>query len=491
MASKVSERKSYFKFPLLQEKQRSVRVSDMQHQMGELYEELRRAKDERCRALEELAELKKMDGDFKDTIRPRELQDLKAQDSERKMLELMIFQTKLLEQTNISFEEAKLEIKNLKEIIRKIERSARSESKKVGAFDSANTQEEMMKLRKELRLALEAEDKSKKAMDDFAIALKEVSTDANQAKAQLADRQAELDKAIEEAKNTKSLLESTEQKLMDALNGYDKLKLEYEESVSASKAKEDSFLSCLNVSEEDITKWKQDNSRLNDEWKVAREDNTKLRQIMKEAVNEAIALKEAAEIIRSENFQMKDQLFEKGNSLQQIQQDYESLKVSEVAALDSVRELNDLLASTSVSTSKKTSNLSEFGSFRLPQTTNHDAKARRSLNIFSSEKWKPNDNSIWNGRRHSVGEQGMFNGSTFDREKSIESSSIMFSSLRKASDNRVPSSLFSGERGTINTNAFDHLEGIQCKGKDNMNVKKKKTIFGRLGDALRRISFHK
>lgn len=467
----------------------------MQHQMSELHEELKRAKEERRRALEELAELKKVNGDLTDTIRPIELQDVKAKDSESKMLELMVFQTKQLEQTKTSFEEAKLEIKNLKESIRKIERSARmsvrSDSKKVGAFEYVRTQEEMRKLRNELRLALEAEDKSKKAMDDFALALKEVSTDANEAKARLTISKAELEKAIEEAKNTKYLLQSTEQELMDALNGHDKMNLEYEESISASKTKEDSFLSCLKISEEDIIKWKQENSRLNDVWNVAREDNTKLRQIMKQAVNEAIALKEALEIVRSENTQMKDQLFEKGNSFQQIQQDYESLKVSEATALDSIRELNNLLASASVTDSKKPSKFSEFGSFRLPRATNHDAKARKSLSIFSSERLKPNNNLNWHRRRHSVGEQGMFNSSTFDREKSIESSSVMFSSLRNPSNNQVPSSLVTGERGTIDTNTFDHLEGIQHNNTGDMSLKKKKTVFGVLGDVLRRTSIHK
>lgn len=466
----------------------------MQHQMVELHEALKRAKEERRHALEELAELKKMDGDFTDAIRPLESEDVNAKDSERKMLELMVFQTKQLEQTKISFEEAKLEIKNLKESIRKMERSARmsarSDSKKVGAFESVCNQQEMRKVRNELRLALEAEDKSKIAMDDFAIALKEVSTDANKAKAQLAGSKDELEKAIEEAKNTKSLLQSTEQKLMDALNGYDKMKLEYEESVSTLKAKEDSFLSCIKISEEDIIKWKQENSRVNDLWNVGREDNAKLRQIMKQAVNEAIALKEALEIVQSENSQMKDQLFETGNSLQQIRQDYESLKVSEATALDSIRELNKLVASSSVADSKKPSKFSEFGSFRLPQATNHDAKARKSLTIFSSERWKPNNNLNKHGRRHSVGEQGMFNSTTFDREKSIESSSVMFSSLRNASHNRVPSSLFNGERGIIDADKSDHLEGRQHNNVGDMNLKKK-TVFGLLGDALRRTSFHK
>ncbi|XP_020595959.1 polyamine-modulated factor 1-binding protein 1-like [Phalaenopsis equestris] len=491
MASKVSELKSYFKFPLLQEKQRSVRVSDMQHQVGELHEELKSAKEERQHALEELAELKKMNVDFKGTIRPIELQDTKEKDTERKNLDLMFFRTKQLEQSKISFDG----IKNFKEHFRRMERSARtsskSDSKRNGAFDSVLTQEDMRKLRNELRLASEAEDNSQKAMNDFAIALNEVSAGAHQAKSQLSVTRAELEKATEETQNSKFVLQTTGQKLMDTLNDYDKMKLEYEECISVSKAKEDSFLSCMRNSEEDTAKLKQENSRLNEICKIAKEDNTKLRQIMKEAVNEAIALKEALEIVRGENSQMNDQLFEKENSLQQMQQDYESLQVSKAAALESIREMNTLLASASVADSMKNPKNSDFGSFKLPKSTNHDAKARKSMSIFSSQRWKVDKNPTLNRRRHSVGEPGMFDGESFDREKSIESSSIMFSSLRKASDDRVPSSSFRVEKGTVDTDRTDHSEGTQHNNIVEMNLKKKKTVFGRIGDAIRRASFHK
>lgn len=496
MASKVSERKPYFKLPLFIEKQRSGRVSDTQQQLSELHEELMKAKEEKSRVLEELAELKKTNADSmqsKDKIKLIELQAMKARDSERQMVESMVSQTKQLEQTKISFEEAKLEIRKLNESLRKMERAdtitTSSFFKKDGTFESVSAQEEMGKLRNELRLALEAEEKSKIAMDDFTIVLKEASADVNQVKEELAFIESELDKAREGTILAKSLVQSTEEKIMGALNECDKAKLELEESVSASKSKENSFLSFLKISEVEIAKWKQENSRLNDACRAAREDNAKLREIMKQAVNEAIELKEALESVQSENSQMKDQLFEKGNDLQKIKQESECLKVSEAAALDSARGLNSLLRSAAIADSKRASNLSGIGSFRLSSTTNRDAKVGKGASKSSSERWRPNDNRIWRGPRHSVGEPGVINVSTFDRERSIESNNAMFSSIRNAS--RVPSSLFGDERGMLDSDRLDIVQGIEHSDTGDTNLKKKKTVIGKLGVALSRKSFHR
>ncbi|PKA49108.1 hypothetical protein AXF42_Ash010792 [Apostasia shenzhenica] len=67
---------------------------------------------------------------------------------EKKMLESLVSQTKQLEHTKICLEEAKLEVHTLHETV-----------------------DEIPKLRNNLMLALQAEGKSKKAMDDLALAL--------------------------------------------------------------------------------------------------------------------------------------------------------------------------------------------------------------------------------------------------------------------------------------------------------------------------------
>ncbi|KAG0501991.1 hypothetical protein HPP92_002063 [Vanilla planifolia] len=136
MASKVSELMPFFRLPSMQDLRKSVRVSEAQQQLSDLQQELGRAK-------EELAEMRKVDGESfqsKDKIRLVESQALRAREAERSMLEAMVSQTKQLEQTKISLEESKLEVRNLQDSIRNMEGLA----KKNGSVESV-TQEELRK----------------------------------------------------------------------------------------------------------------------------------------------------------------------------------------------------------------------------------------------------------------------------------------------------------------------------------------------------------
>ncbi|KAL0908599.1 hypothetical protein M5K25_023101 [Dendrobium thyrsiflorum] len=491
--SKVAEWKPFSKFQSFQEKQRSIEVSETQLDLSELHEELRRANEERSLAFEEFVKLKRMNGKSMqdiDKIRLTELQAEKAMESERKMLESMIHQTKQLEQAKISLEEAKLDVRNLQENIRMMQDSTGINRRSLDnneSLEPVGTQEEMRQLRNDLRLALDAEEKSKKAMDDFAIALKEVSTEANQANAELIIIQSELEKTREEAKCDNSLLKSTEQKLVEALDLYDRMKLEYQESVVTWMDKEENMVNCIRISEEHLTKEKQENSRVINAWKNAREENTKLREIIKQAVNEATMVKEALENARNENSQLKNQLFEKENALQKIRHDYDSLKVSEVAALDCVRELKSLLASSSsTKDSNKTSKSSEIGSFRLSKATIHGAKMNKCLKIFPSEKWKPDYYPVSNIRRRSMSESATFKGSILDKDRPHETKKMMRTSSSDISDIQAP--LFNVERGNKSLDKPDDLEGLQFSDTGKESHKKKKTVLGRLGDTLRRRS---
>ncbi|KAK8930988.1 hypothetical protein KSP39_PZI016660 [Platanthera zijinensis] len=462
---------------------RSVRVSETEQQLSELHAELKRAREERSRALEEIAEFKRVSEKSMqgiDKIRLIELQAKKAAESENKMLESMIHQTKQLEQAKISLEETKLELRNLQESIKMMEDLDNKKS-----LDSVGgAQQEMMKLRNDLRLALEAEEESKKAMDSLAVALMEVTSETNYVKIELAKRQSELERTRDEAKSDNILLKIAEQKLLEALDAFDKKNLEYEESVSTWMKKEYYFVSCLRISEEELTKEKQENSRISTSWKVAKEENMKMRDIMKQAVNEAAMVKEALETARNENYQLKNQLFEKEISLQQARQDYESIKVSESAALDRVKELKILFASSSAMDPKKKSNSADVGSFRIAKGVIQNAKMNRCLKIFPSEREKPDYRLIKNHHRHSTGEPAMFGGSSIVvKEGNHETNNTMVSSSSTVSNIRVP--LFCDERGVLNSDKSDRLKMIV-----NGDLKKKKTLLGKLTGSLRRRSNH-
>lgn len=483
---------------------RSVKVSEMQQELSRLQEELKKEKEEKSRGLQELSELKKRvqsqtDGNEslgKSGVVMLEKEVQKAKVSERKMLESLVSQTKQLEQTKISLEEAKLEIRSLQESIRGLQGSAVSASRssrnlgkhldKNGPSDVVRAEEEIGKLRNELKLAMEAEEKSKKAMDDLAIALKEVTTEANQVKERFTRTKSELENVKAEVESSKTLLQTMEEKVQLASEESERLKLELEESTAAWNLKENGFINCVKVSEEEIAKLDQENSKLSDSLRVAREENFKLRDIIKQAINEATVVKEALEIARNENSQLKDLLSEKENALQSIRQDYECLKVSEAAALGSVKELKSLLAATSTVDSSKSVPLFETGSFSQPKESTNDSGGTKGIFRLPSGRWKSEKPRIQNGRRHSIGEPEKFKGSAFDMAGSPEQRDRMLASLSNVSDARIVSSMVVDD--LLDSDEFDHIDRI-----DNapLKQKKKRTILRRFGDMLRRKGLYK
>uniref|UniRef100_A0A0E0AWQ3 Uncharacterized protein n=1 Tax=Oryza glumipatula TaxID=40148 RepID=A0A0E0AWQ3_9ORYZ len=355
-------------------------ASEMQEKLNKLQEELKNEKKEKARALDEIAGLKKKKNENKVTSNGGDdkldlvhrLEQLEgeleaARDSEKKLLVSLGAQTKQLEQTKVSLEEAKLEIASLKDNKKSSEafsalssnpsQPARNLRRRgIMSFSFADPGEvETWSLQRELKLAVEAEEKCKKAMDDLAIALKEQTTDARDAKAKLSLAQSELTNARTEMENSKALLKNTEEKLQVALEEAAQLKFESDELAAASKEKERGLVDCIKMFEGDLIKAKEENNKLIESQRVIRDENSRLREMLKHAVCEANVAKESLEIARAENSQLKEDISEKENTLQSIIQDYESLKVSESAAQSSIGELKDMIDAMFSSESTKTS----------------------------------------------------------------------------------------------------------------------------------------
>ncbi|KAM0952601.1 hypothetical protein DsansV1_C02g0014751 [Dioscorea sansibarensis] len=494
-SSKLFDRKPSIKSSssLLLTEKKAVRVSEMQQQLNMLQDELKKMKEEKSRVLKELTESKRMvsaqnngnDGLklYKDRIEFLELEVEKTKESERKMLESMISQTKLLEQTKISLEEAKLEIRSLKKSLKSTD----------NLVNGGGTEEkDIVVLRNELKSALAAEEKSKKAMDDLAIALKEVTTEMSQVKEKLLITESELDNVRVDALRSKNQLKSVEEKYQAAVEESERLRFELEETVAAWNAKEDGFIDCMKVSEEEISKARQENDKLIDSQRVVREENAKLRDILKQAVNEASVVKETLEIVRNENSHLKDMIAEKEHALQKIRQDYDSLKVSEAAALGSVNELKGLLAATTSTGSF------ESRSFRQTRVAANDDKVNKSTTKFLSDRWKGDNLKIQNGRRHSIGEPGKFKGPAFEAMESPEyERDRMFASISNISDWKVPSSIVTDDTGTLSLDGYEHLDGsnnlevMETDSLTSAKQKKKKTMFRKFSEMIRRRSFHK
>ncbi|CAN4126741.1 unnamed protein product [Withania somnifera] len=353
-------------------KKYEVTLAEKDVVLGELREEMEHVKASEVKATEQLFVFKK-----------KKL-------SESKMYDSFESQTRQFERATIELEEAKVEMASLHERVVSLEggslkrhsgrfngysngeiaNSVRKELESLNSElalakeDVANAQErekialskaknlndEISLLQNEVKFASEAEEKSRKAMDDLALALKEVATEASEAKEKLAATQFELEQVKEEAGKLKEMIRNSEaryQKLLDEAkkeadlnrNTAERLRLENEESLLAWNGKEMGFISCIKRADEERTLAQRESERLAESLKLAedtsraaKEEKYKLRDILKQAINEANAAKAAAGLARDENFQLKDRLAEKEQALHFITKENERLRVNGPAA---------------------------------------------------------------------------------------------------------------------------------------------------------------
>ncbi|XP_042411254.1 putative WEB family protein At1g65010, chloroplastic [Zingiber officinale] len=452
------------------------RSSDLQQQLKKLQEELRKEKEEKSRVMQQLTSLKKnpasegFTDESKSIVESLEKEVQKAKESERKLHGSLASQTKLLEQINISLEEAKLENKFLRENSKSLESSRRFGSRSLRNIEKhlfgndlvriGSAEEDIRTLRNELRLSTEAEEKSKTAMDGLASVLKEVTTESNQVKGKLKSTESELEKARGEAEDLKAQLRSMEEKFEAASEESERLKYELEESSTAWGEKENCFINCIKMSEEEITELKADNNKLFRSQRSAREENFNLRDILKQAVNEASIVKESLEIVRKDNTELKDLLSQKEKELQGLKQEYECLKVSEAAATDSVKELKSLLAATSTMVSSMGAPSNESEPFAIS-----DGDAGKLLAKFSSERWPGHSKQLQHGPRHSIGEPGKL----------------------RTYEIKVASSIVSDYEQSVNHDVFDRIDASHLDDTEQPAVnQKKKTFLRRFGESFRR-----
>lgn len=435
----------------------------MQLQITELQEELKREREEKTKATEELAEAKKELSvslsmpppitislkDSMDQVEIWEREIERAKESERNMLESLIFQTKQLEQTKISLEEAKLEVRSLKD-----------------------REEEVETLKIRARLALESEEKSKKAMDDMATALNDVSAEAKQVKTWLSEAESELEKTKSELEAATVSLKTAEERLKMELEEIERLKLEKEESAGAWSEREKLFVSCMKESESEINRGKQENLKLIESQRVIREENARLREMLKQAVNEAASLKETLQAERDENSRLMESISEKERAFQTVKQDYECLKVSERSARDSLKELENMLDSNPTPNKSPLQN-------HVPKINDDETEEEQKVDP------KP---QLVRDRRHSVGEPSKLNrfseSERFDPFVTSARKDRVFASLSNIADMKAATRAVVQELGE----EYDYIDRSHLVGVDPYGKHKKKPILRRFGDIFRRKS---
>ncbi|XP_019177402.1 PREDICTED: putative WEB family protein At1g65010, chloroplastic [Ipomoea nil] len=341
--------------------------------LGRLREELSNAKLREGHARDLVADHRRRIHELDDEIENRKV-------SESKIYDLLASQTKKFEESKIELEESKLEMAALLRKVEFLEASSKNPSVNNGSFDhigedyfqakSENWDEEneeeagdnFVSLKNELKQAMEAEERTRKAMDDLASALKEVATEAAEAKKKSSITELELNHLKEQTENLKETLKMTEENYQNLLeeankqtelhiNTIDRLTLEAEESLLAWNGREMGFVSCIKKAEEDTVKLTTALMEAEEATMAAREETKQARDILKQAINEANAAKAAADIARVENSQLKDNLAEMEDALQFLSRENERLRINEAAANEKAEPPKQMMTSSSSSSS--------------------------------------------------------------------------------------------------------------------------------------------
>ncbi|XP_020174562.1 uncharacterized protein [Aegilops tauschii subsp. strangulata] len=469
------------------------------YRVVQLEEELRTEREDKARAVRELDELMRKDdgrgGAEKVQLLEREVE--RAKESERKMLESLIYQTKQLEQTKISLEEAKLEMATLQQSNRSLEaRRGVMDQRSVKDLMFGGADEEIRALRADLRAAMQGEERSRKALDDLSLALSDVTMEAKQVKRWLSDTQAELEAANAEAARLRGELAAAETRLREQ----HRCRLEAEESAAAWGDKERVFLECVRAAEEEVNLARQENTKLVESQRVIRDENARLRDILKQAVGEANVVKESLELARVENARLNDVVAEKEGALQSLRQEHECIKVSEAAAQGSLKELNSLLAattttacSTPVSSATTAPVAPECGFDQRHLPNGRLVASAKGTPETGSRRWMAEKPRTPSGRSYSIGEPAKFKGVGYSqsaRMGSLNPKDRMFASLSNMAD--LKSAAADAAMDDYDDDEFDHIDESHYVGMEHsMNGKKKRPILRKFGDLFRRKSFYK
>ncbi|KAK4707788.1 hypothetical protein R3W88_028713 [Solanum pinnatisectum] len=492
-------------------KKYEVKLAEKDVVLGGLREEIGRVKASEVKATEQLFVFKKKVEEMEVELENRKL-------SESKMYDSFELQMRQFERAKIELEEAKVEMASLRKKIESLEAasasaslSKRSNSGRLNGYNSngeiansvkkeleslnselalgkedvANAQErekialskvknlndEINLLKNELKFASEAEEKSRKAMDDLALALKEVATEASEAKEKLGATQLELEQVKEEEGKLKEMIRNTEaryQKLLDEAkkeadlyrNTAERLRLENEESLLAWNGKEMGFITCIKRADEERSLAQRETERLaellkaaEDTSKAAKDEKFKLRDILKQAINEANAAKAAAGLARDENSQLKDRLSEKEEALHFITKENERLRINgHAASHDNVNVPSEMV-----------------------EEREDDHKGRKAFRADLTElKLEKNKDD--------------------EKDETLKGSIFDPTSVTPKSEPRTPHSLshcrrasspaLADEEGKPNANLFEDSDS------DRNVSSRRKALFRKVGDLIMRKSFH-
>ncbi|RZC89876.1 hypothetical protein C5167_035873 [Papaver somniferum] len=381
--------------------------------------------------------------------------------------------------------------------------------------------QEKTTLRSELKLATEAEEKSRTTMDELALVVIEVSKENNENKEKLSSSQSDLKNAREEVEGLKKALKNTKDMFQGMLDEVKKerdglkdeaerLKIEADESISSSNERELGFVNCIKRAEEESNALKRGKNKLAESTKSAesialktRDENCKLRDILKQAINESTVAKEGAEIARAENTNLKDELLEKDYILQSLSRENEALRIKESATHENIKELKRLLNSSASSTmGTKTMEEKQYFGEILKEVQNSNSilkehsyskKLTEVLSVKLEEMKVPHSNyhkSMY--VEEDPEKEEMLKGSIFD----VADSPVAppnHNNHHKTPPLKTPPSNFADDGKMLTLEDLENLNGSQLDDMigNGSSQRKKKALLRRFGDLIRKTSFHR
>lgn len=396
-------------------------------------------------------------------------------------------------------------VKYLLEQMSLIDPELKSDIEEVNDSKARTLLEELTFLKNELKLAMGAEENSKKAMDDLALALKEVATEAHQANETVKLREEELQESRKEAEHLRGLLHKTEDTYKQVIedtrreadrnkNEAERLRLEAEESLLAWNTETKEFVNCIKRAEEERAAAQEESSRLREMLKeteekaqASKEEIQKLRDILKQAVSEANIAKEASTIAESEISQLKDMLGVRDEAIRILTEENETLKVHEAQADKNVKELKQKLAEAPIRELKSEEKEKEKEKPSTKEASKEDKKAKAHKEAEKEHNHKEGKNlnkaisfhlkdMIASHKPHKEGNEEAIKEDDDDMKGSIFDAVGASDSGPHSIDGDIVSS--------------DEIDESQLDDPEN-NSRKRKALLRRFGDLIKRRGTHK
>ncbi|KAM7277609.1 hypothetical protein ACFE04_004743 [Oxalis oulophora] len=257
----------------------------------------------------------------------------------------------------------KTELETVKE-----ERIQALNNEKLAVSEVQNLLEEKNKLINELDISKEEDEKSKKAMESLASALHEISSEAREAKEKLLLFQTEHESYKNEVEDLKMVLKTANEKHENMLDGskheIDKLteslkqcEIDLMNKKSESEQKELNFVKCVQETEEENAILRKEVDQVvnllkqaNDETSVAKTEEARLNESLKETEAEIINLQETTGEAKAESMKLKESMLDKETKMQTMFQEKEEIQAKEAAARKKIDELSKLLEEATAKT---------------------------------------------------------------------------------------------------------------------------------------------